>query len=275
MFGYVMANATALSEEDKKRYRAAYCGLCHTLGKLHSQFSRLTLNYDLTFLAIFHSALYREDILYKKGSCILHPLKKHYYFQTSSTEYAADMNIALSYYNLLDNWHDDKNYKSKAEARLLKKSLKRVETKYPRQCRAIQNSLRILAKTEKDNVLNPDLPATCFGGLMAEIFVCREDEYADKLRRFGFALGKFIYLLDAVLDLKKDIKAEKYNPLLLTPTENFYDILCLLMADCTAVFTEFTDLQNDNLLKNILYSGIWIKYENQKAKEIRKKEKHT
>lgn len=274
MFGYVMANANGLSEEDKKRYRAAYCGLCHTLGKLHSQFSRLTLNYDLTFLAIFHSALYNEDYQYEKGLCLPHPFKSHHYFWTPSMDYAADMNIALSYYNLLDDWQDDKDYKAKAEAMLLKNAMKKVEAKYPRQCKAISESLQILSEMERDDVLNPDLPASCFGRLMAEIFVREEDQYAGDLRRFGFALGKYIYLLDAVLDLKKDIKAEKYNPLILTPTESFYEILCLLMGDCTAAFSSFSHLQNDELLKNILYSGVWMKYEMRQVKENKKKEKH-
>ena len=33
-----------------------------------------------------------------------------------------------------------------------------------------------------------------------------EDEYADKLREFGESLGRFVYILDACIDLKKRYK---------------------------------------------------------------------
>lgn len=274
MFGYVTANLAALSDEAKARYQASYCGLCHALGRLHGSLSRLTLTYDLTFLAIFHSLLYEENQQLKKGHCPPHPLKAHEYICTPSVDYAADMNIALSYYNLLDDWQDDKNYGARLEAAVLKKSFLQVQAKYPRQCEAIEQSLKALSAMERDNVLNPDLPAACFGQLMAEIFVRNEDQYANDLRRFGFALGKFIYLLDAMVDLKKDIQKEKYNPVITLPTDSFREILCLLMSDCTAAFGKFENLQNDELLNNILYSGVWLKFEMQQAKENKKKEKH-
>lgn len=273
MFGYVMANSGSLSESEKKRYKLAYCGLCHALGQRHGTFSRLTLTYDLTFLAIFLTALYDEDVKSDTGSCLPHPLKKHSYFSTPALDYAADMNIALSYYNLLDDWQDDHNHMARLEAKLLAKHCRQVESAYPRQCAAIRESLKGLAEMEQQNELNPDLPAACFGRLMAEIFVRREDKYAPALRRFGFALGKFIYLLDAMLDLKKDIKQEKYNPLVTYPTTGFREILCLLMADCTAAFAEFPHLQKDELLTNILYSGVWMKFEMQQQKENKNKGK--
>lgn len=273
MFGYVMANSGSLSDREKERYKSAYCGLCHALGRLHGVFSRLTLNYDLTFLAIFLAALYEEEVIVQTGRCPLHPLKQRRYCTAAAIDYAADMNIALSYYNLLDNWQDDKNHIAHAEMKLLEKHRRQVEAAYPRQCAAISDELMNLAKLEQQNELNPDLPAACFGRLMAEIFVRQEDEYAQNLRRFGFALGKFIYLLDAMLDLKQDIKQEKYNPLVTFPTENFREILCLLMADCTAAFAEFPHLRQDELLTNILYSGVWMKFEMQQNKEKKKTEK--
>ena len=267
MFGYVMANQSSLSEEAKERYRAAYCGLCHTLGRTHGSLSRLTLNYDLTFLAIFLAALDEEDVRSFWGRCGLHPLKKRKYLSCPALDYAADMNIALSYYNLLDNWRDDHSYVSRAEAALLRRECRRVEEAYPRQ------SLRRLAEMEKNNELNPDLPASCFGRLMAEIFVRQEDERAQTLRRFGFFLGKYIYLLDAVLDLKKDIKQEKYNPLIAYPSDGFRDSLCLLMNDCTLAFQEFPHLRQDELLRNILYSGVWLRFDLRQAQEEQKQRK--
>ena len=58
MFGYLVAAAEVLDEEQKKRYKACYCGLCRSLKERHGQLSRLTLNYDLTFLVLLLSSLY-------------------------------------------------------------------------------------------------------------------------------------------------------------------------------------------------------------------------
>ena len=56
MFGYVTANPKMMTEEETVRYRSAYCGLCKSLGKRHGQLTRLALNYDMTFLALFFGA---------------------------------------------------------------------------------------------------------------------------------------------------------------------------------------------------------------------------
>ncbi len=51
-----------------------------------------------------------------------------------------------------------------------------------------------------------------FGHIMEEIFAYRQDEWERSLRRMGFYLGKFIYLLDAYDDVEEDVKNEDYNP---------------------------------------------------------------
>ena len=61
MFGYVQANLSDLSQEEQIRYRAAYCGLCHTLGERHGFTSRLSLTYDLTFLTLLLSSPYEPE----------------------------------------------------------------------------------------------------------------------------------------------------------------------------------------------------------------------
>ena len=52
MFGYVRPSEARLSEADKERFAAAYCGLCRTLGERYGLASRFILNYDFAFLAI-------------------------------------------------------------------------------------------------------------------------------------------------------------------------------------------------------------------------------
>ena len=48
---------------------------------------------------------------------------------------------------------------------------------------------------------------------MAEIFAWEPDAWELSLRKIGFFLGKFIYLMDAYEDVEKDIGNNSYNPL--------------------------------------------------------------
>ena len=52
MFGYITVNMDEMKMKDYRTYRAFYCGICHDLKEYHGQVSRLTLTYDMTFLAI-------------------------------------------------------------------------------------------------------------------------------------------------------------------------------------------------------------------------------
>ncbi|WP_010252148.1 DUF5685 family protein [Acetivibrio cellulolyticus] len=269
MFGYVVANVDKLTAEEKQHYRSCYCGLCKALGSRHGALSRITLTYDMTFLVLFLSALYKTVNKIETERCIIHPLKPHQYWQNDITNYAADMNVVLAYYNLLDDWIDDKNILSLCEAKLFEQQYRQIIKRYPNQCTVISECLNELSKVEKSGELNADIPANFFGKLMGEIFVLREDEYTENLRAFGRALGKFIYIMDACLDLKDDIKHERYNPLIMSSSEDFSSILTLLMADCTEKYKQLPIKQDTNLIENILYSGVWTKYEAEKQKQRR------
>jgi hypothetical protein len=269
MFGYVVANPDKLTPEEKKHYRSGYCGLCEALGKRQGTISRATLTYDMTFLVLLLSALYKNDATVKTGRCFLHPWKDHEYWQNEFTDYAADMNLLFAYYNFLDDWADDRKILSLCEAKLFERRAKAISARYPNKTTVISECLHELSRLESSGELNPDIPANCFGKLMSELFVYQEDEYADALRKFGKALGKFIYIMDACLDLKADIKKERYNPLYTTSSANFRDILNLLMADCTETYKQLPIERDRKLMDNILYSGVWTRYEieNRKTKE--------
>jgi hypothetical protein len=267
MFGYIIANPDKLTPEEKKQYRSCYCGLCKALGKRQGTISRATLTYDMTFLVLLLSALYQSDAAVKTGRCFLHPWKEHEYWQNEITDYAADMNLLLAYYNFLDDWADDRQIMSFCAAKLFERRAKLIAARYPNQSTVIGECLRELSRIETSGEPNPDISANCFGKLMSEIFVFKEDEYAKVLREFGKALGKFIYIMDACLDFKADIQKERYNPLYTTSSANFRDILNLLMADCTEKYKQLPIDRDQQLMDNILYSGVWTRYEIQEREK--------
>lgn len=266
MFGYITTNPEALSKEEKDRYRKYYCGLCHQLNTQYGSIGRATLSYDMTFLAMLFSSLYELKETQSNWHCFRHPIKQHPYVETPATAYAADMNIILTYYQCLDNWNDDHNLVARGNSRLLEKHLARIIDLNPRQCRAIADNLQHLGEMERVNELNPDLPANCFGELMGALFVWRQDEYTDTLRHLGAALGRFIYLLDSVNDLKSDIKKQRYNPLVAQIETDFTPMLTIMMAECTAEFEKLPIRRDRHILQNILYSGVWQKYRVRKRK---------
>ena len=267
MFGYIASNPKTLSKEDKDRYDQYYCGLCHQLNERYGRIGSATLTYDMTFLDILLSALYELEKTQGSRHCVLHPVKRQPYVVTPATAYAADMNIVLSYYQCLDDWNDDHNLAAKQKSRLLEKYLPRIKEAHPDQCMEIADSLRRLGGMEKANELNPDLPANCFGDLMGALFVWRWDEHADVLWRMGASLGRFVYLLDAVNDLKADIRKRRYNPLVAQMETDFTPMLTILMAECTAEFEKLPIVRDRRILQNHLYSGVWQKYRVRKKKE--------
>ena len=262
MFGYVRPNLTDMTAEEQARYRAHYCGLCHAIGARHGQLARMALTFDLTYLTIFLGSLYEPEEASGEGKCIPHPVKQHAWTRSKVTDYAADMTIALTYHKLLDDWQDDRNLAAKGASAWLKKAYAKVSAAYPRQCEAIERTLRDLAEVEKRRDLSPDAAARCFGELMAELFVMDEDYWANALRAFGYSLGRYIYLLDATCDYDKDVKSGSYNPVILMEKkpEDMRDTLELLLGDASAAFEKLPLIQDEGILRNILYSGVWQGY---------------
>lgn len=273
MFGFVNANLSTLSEENKKIYSAYYCGLCHAIKERYGELCRITLNYDLTFLAIFLSAVYNEKEEECITRCTPHPFKKHTYFKSEILDYCADMNILMSYYKLLDDKNDDNNLLCGMGANFLKKKLSKYEEKYEKKLKNIKKALSALSRAEKENILVPDIPAKFFGEIMGELFSYKPHKNQETLYNFGFALGKFVYIADASVDLKKDLKKKSYNPLILTKSETFPIILNMLMGECTDIYKKMTLEKNKEIIDNILYSGIWTKINLYNQKNRRDKNK--
>lgn len=271
MFGYVVANKDNLSQDRQDYYKACYCGLCRTLGKKFRGMGRITLNYDMAFLILVLTSIYDNEKIEGEERCIAHPIKKHSYWQNEITEYAADMNVALAYFNFLDDWEDDKKLLSYGEAKFFEKDYKKVEKKYPGKCEYIKKQLDELSDIERRGVMNPDIPGKVFGNILGEVFAYKKDEFEDDLRAFGSSLGEFIYIMDAVLDFKEDLKKERYNPLVGTSSKNFKEILNILMFETVEKYKKLPIEKDKDIIENVLYLGVWTQYEMTKIKNKEKK----
>ena len=271
MFGYVTASLKELDKETEKRYGAVYCGICRRIRLQSGNVARLGLSYDMAFLALLLMSLYEPEETSGKKTCAMHPLKKRPWVDNRYVQYAADMNVVLSYYNCLDDWQDDGKISARVMAQQFGRHVPEIQARYPRQCGAIADCIRKLSELEQDGCANPDEPASCFGELMAQLLTYEEDLWAPTLGQMGFYLGRFIYLLDAALDYDKDRKKGKYNPYLAMGTgkdwPRWEEYLVLTMGRCTDAFEKLPLVQDKPLLDNILYSGVWINKRRKGQKE--------
>ena len=265
MFGYIVVHKPELKVREYETYRASYCGLCHSLKKRYGRIGQPTLSFDMTFLALLLTGLYEPETISGQGRCLAHPMQKHCYRQNPYFDYAADMNILLTYYKCLDDWNDEKKASARLLSFLLKGKMRKLSVAKQEKSRKIKELLDQLSSCEKENIQDIDKTAGFFGAIMAELFVYAEDEWAEKLRRMGFYFGKFIYLMDAYEDIEEDLKQGRYNPFTeLYKKETFeqdcQQILKMMMAETSKVFEQLPILEDAEILRNILYAGVWTRY---------------
>lgn len=280
MFGYVTAYEPELKVKDLKKYKAYYCGLCRELKMRYGSLGQLTLTYDMTFLILLLTSLYESETESFMHRCKVYPVKRQMMLKNEFTEYAADMNLILAYYHLKDDWTDEKKPGGFLGICALRHKVKKVVERYPRQSRAIQRELRQLAVYEKKEETGIDELAGCFGRLMAELFVYKKDCWEERLRGIGFYLGKYIYIIDAYEDLDKDRKKGSFNPFIgLAENEDYEEkirqMLCMMMGECTARFEGLPCILDVDILRNILYDGVWKCYrklQDKKLEEVKRKE---
>ncbi|MBQ2959772.1 MAG: hypothetical protein IJE09_00930 [Oscillospiraceae bacterium] len=265
MFGYLVAASEILDEEQKERYRECYCGLCRSLQHEYGEAARLSLNYDITFLVLLLSSLYEPDEENSKQRCLRHPIEARSFSRSEISDYAAGMNVALAYLKCLDNWKDDKKISALMEAKLLEAAYKKACAAWPRQCEAISRAMDDLAKIEAAGLDAPDAAADCFGRLMEEIFVYRQDRWETTLRAMARALGRFIYLIDAAMDLDDDHASGSYNPFssyygLEDNSTRFQDILKMQLGECIYYYDKLPLVEDTALMQNILCVGLWLQF---------------
>ncbi len=263
MLGYIRVFEEELKIKDFETYRSFYCGVCRDLKLNCGQISRITLNYDMTFLAVLLTSVYDKTPASENHTCMFHPLKKKRFYRNEYTSYAADMSLLLSYHNLMDDWIDEKKLKSRFITGILKSGYKKTALKYPRQNTAVEDYLTRLHAVERAGSDNLDEAANLTGEMLAEIFdVYENDIWSPDLRKTGYYLGKFIYLMDAYEDVEKDKQNNCYNPLIqISEKEDFdakaKDILMLMAGGAASAFERLPAVEYIDILRNILYSGIW------------------
>ncbi len=198
--------------------------------------------------------------------CVVHPLRTHAEGTSAVPPYPADMNVLFAYQKITDDLADDGGAGPAIANAVIRRAYETVRLKHEKKCAAVSDALMRLKAIEQSGEALPDAASGCFGEMMRQAFMYREDEWSDMLGAMAFALGKFIYIMDAAVDLKKDMRRGAYNPLreMYRKQKNiagFRPLLEMLIGQCAMVFEKLPIVQDAPVIKNILYSGIWLKYD--------------
>ena len=278
MFGYVLINKEELKFKEYDVYKSYYCGLCQTLNNRSGRFAQLTLNYDMTFLQLLLTGLYEPKTKLENFRCKIHPFKKSIKRRNEITDYIADMNLFLAYLNCIDDWEDEKKLSRKIYTIIVKNKVKKIKKQYPEKTAKLEAILKKSSEYEKKKEHDIDKISSYSGELMSELFLYKEDEWKQTLSRMGFFLGKYIYIIDAYEDIEKDLKKGNYNPFSeIYQNEDFDDfvnqILTMMISECASEFEELPIIEDVDILRNILYSGVWAKFQSIRNKRKQVEEK--
>lgn len=296
MFGYIRTDTPELRVRENEYYRALYCGLCRSQGKCTGQCSRMTLSYDMVFLALLRLAISKEKPEIKTGRCIAHPFKKRAYIANcDSLSYCSYASALLIYGKTVDDISDEKGRK-RLRAKLMlpfaKKMRKKALRKYSLLDEKINEGLKKLAETEKKKLRSVDIPADCFGDILADILSFDlSGNDAVIMRNIGKHVGRWIYILDACDDLPEDIAKKRFNPFIYLydgnelTAEQKTDVSNSLKLELLSAEPAFDLIDYDGnniiegIIRNIIYRGMPDVAErvlelNGKSKHSRKKLKN-
>jgi len=216
MFGYVRPLAAEMKVRENEMFRAVYCGLCRAMGHHTGCASRLTLSYDFVFLAVLRSVLTKTDLMPEYHRCAVHPLKKRAMAADNDVfAYCAAAAACLTREKLSDDIRDERGLR-RAASSMLRPAASAM-------CRRaggitvpeaeIRDSLSELHSLEAENCPSVDRTAACFGRLLSRVFAEGLPDPQSRIAgEIGWAVGQFIYVIDAADDVADDIRAGKYNP---------------------------------------------------------------
>ena len=278
MFGYVRPEKPDLLMRDFALYKSIYCGLCKVIGKRIGQLQRFTVTFDMTFLSLLLLAFSTTEPVVKYEGCVLNPFKKKAIVAEHPVlDYTADLSCVFAYESMRDDAKDEKPIRGRALSLLLRRSANKVARERPALVSYTREKLSQLEAIEKGLTIHD--PTDCFGDILARLFkdgfdmlVASEvvskcdrvtvsndprwyeseqdaDLYKTLLGDAGHALGRWVYLIDALDDLERDLAKNNWNPL--SKLENGREV-----AEKRLIEAEETVDKNLALLGHERYMGL-------------------
>ena len=277
MFGYIRACKPEMRIKEYELYKAVYCSLCKELGKSYGFLARFTLSYDFTFLAVLSMSLSDKCFSTKRKACACNPLKKcNYLSDMSDLKMPAGAAMILLYYKMLDNLSDEKGFKRfkyKLSKPFFSSAYKKAKKQFPHIDEIVKEYIDSQNELEKDNCCDLDRAAEPTAVMMSKLFMTLTDDplAARCLDRVGYCIGRYIYILDAAVDLEEDIKLKRYNPLKskADDTDFIKNFVAPQLNICIAEAAKAYELIDIKKFKNILDNLIYLGLQDTFTKELK------
>lgn len=269
MFGIAVARLDQVDDAERARYEELYCGVCRSLKARYGQISRAALSYDLAFLAMLLDSLHEYPNERASMRCISHPAKEMPSATSPATEFAADMSVMFAYHKCLDDIADDASLRGRAGSKLLANAYQRCRARYPELCAECEASMARIREIETAAQTEPDEAAREFGSLLGNVFAYTGGIFEQTMRELGQALGVFVYMMDAAIDLRADIRNNSYNPFkgLDMDADAMQVVLTELAGDVAHAFEKLPLEQDIHLMRSVIYAGMWQKFNQTYRKE--------
>ena len=276
MFGYIRAYKPEMKFKDYDIYRGAYCSVCRQLLRSYGPAAQLTLSYDTAFLALVLMAFSEPCPRFEKGRCCYNPLKKCHKCVSDggAVETAADISMILVYYKIRDNITDSKFPKRTAVkliSPIFSRFHKKAASKQPEAEKIIAEAMEKQAQVEAESDTGLDKAAHPTAHAMGRLFELLLGNNGD-MYRFGYLIGRFVYIMDAIDDVEDDIKSGSFNPLKAKYKngEEFRQYsdgaLNLTATELIKTYEGLSPLRYGSILENIIYFGLSASEQNLRGK---------
>ena len=274
MYGYVVPVKAELGQADFCLYRAFYCGICKSTGKMFGQWPRFTTNYDMVFLSVLLHDYSKQQVTFSNERCVCNPKKKTIVCRNELFDKIVATNILLSYNKAQDDVNDDGGIKKRAVRKMLKKHYRKAAELFPEADKIITEQYGKLLELEKQNTKGIDRVADCFAVMMEKLGLLLTGSSDAQLGKLLYNVGKFVYVADAIDDIDEDFKKKRYNPVLIEYSgyknrKQFIDAhrreLTFLLASTVnraiECFNNMTFTGASDLMRNIVHKGLRSKCE--------------
>lgn len=273
MFGYVKPFKPHMRISEYETYQAACCGLCKVMGKDYGFTVKMSLSCDFAFLGLMALAMNDCPAEIEQQRFLAHPFKKiPCLCADEGLEFTAAAASILIYSKIKDD-EEDRRFIGKLGSKIMlgltKKAYKKAAEKYPDLAEYVSEQLKTKAKLEKENCKSIDKASEPYSNILAEIASRLSDDAGQKpiLRRFGYLLGRYIYIADAFDSVEKDFHKRGFNPLILgnyvvndlnlpevqKKTEDSVNFTLGALADC---YVQLEIKRFKPIIDNIVYLGL-------------------
>lgn len=254
-----------LNEREYDVYKGVYCTLCKTLLRRYSPFGQLFLSYDAAFLALVFLSLQKACPAEKQSRCCWNPMKKCLSCGRGDVlDFCTDISVLLFYYKILDDLRD-RGFLRRILAALaypIARLLYRKAARLRPEADAIV--ARMMDEQFKRETQNASLDAAAEPSASALAALAALQTQDAQTAHFFYLLGRYVYLIDAVDDVRDDIRKHNFNPLqekFTQEPDGFYTyalgLLNLNIAEMVKVFETLELHRYQGIVYNVVFDGLY------------------